>query len=218
MTPHARRLIAVWPRTAEDISSLVVDRKKGVLWPRTGAQVVQDEPVLLELRLGHAAQRCVLRATTRFTVPERRGPMFVVDPRDRAAFEFLAAGGVPPAERAHVRFPVALHGALRRLENSHAPRRATILDISSSGARLVPFNPSAEDEPLVAGEPITLELANLPRTTASTLVNARVVGARGDAWVVSFADRGRLWEHSGWHKLRHMLRIAVETGRFRGPA
>jgi len=37
MTPHARRLIAVWPRVAEDLSALVVDRQKGVLWPKTSA-------------------------------------------------------------------------------------------------------------------------------------------------------------------------------------
>ena len=82
-----------------------------------------------------------------------------------------------------------------------------------------------DDEPLVAGEPIILELGSLSRS-APTLVNAEVVGTRGGDWVVHFVNRGHLglpttsdetFGSSGWQTLRHALRVGDETGRFRVP-
>jgi hypothetical protein len=169
------------------------------LWPRTLVKVAEDEPVLIDLRFGWTRQRCVLRAVARFTIPEGRGPMFVLDRRDRAAIDFIA-GGASLAARAHVRFPVALHAAIRR--EARTPRRATLIDLSSAGARV------ESDQELTVGEPLKLDLPSVPQT-----IDATALAPRGEHWVIRFTGPSL----DGWRYLRHLLRVADQTGRFRVP-
>jgi len=198
----SRRIVALRPGSHEELRALVVDRARGVLWPRTLASFSQEEQVLLEISLvaGVERQRCVLRAAARYTIPEGRGPMFVVDPRDLPALRFAIDEGAV-RRRAHVRFPVAMHGAVR-LGGDGPPRRATLADLSASGARLELDDPPAE------GTRVFLELPSFPKRLL-----ARVMGERDGLCVLRFFGPGS----PGWRELRRALRRSVESGRFRLP-
>jgi hypothetical protein len=205
-TPIAlsRRIVTLRPSSRDELRAMVVDRARGVIWPRTRASFGQDEPVLIELRMPWAdgEQRCMLRALARYSIPEGRGPMFLCDSRDLRALRFVAleTEGTTLQRRAHTRYPVAIHAAVRL--DGGQPRRATLADLSAAGARL------DLDEPLPEGTRVYLELPAFPRRLL-----ARVCGERDGLQVVRFYGPGSL----GWRELRRALRRSVETGRWRLP-
>ncbi len=197
---HTRRHVTLRPDSMEELISLVVDRSRGMFWLRTRASFRQEEPVLLDLALPWcgAEQRCMLRAFARYSIPEGRGPMFACDPRDLPTLNFiLSQGRLQP--RAHVRYPVAMHAAVRTGESM---RRATLADVSQAGARL------ELDRPFERGTILSLELPALSRQ-----LMARVVGERDGLSVVQFTGQ----DSSGWRELRRALRRSHETGRWRLP-
>jgi hypothetical protein len=193
------RVVALWPLDREEVGEWLIDRARTLLYPLTRSRPAPDELVLLDLRLD--GDRLWLPATTRYTVPDGRGPIFACGPRQRAALARLV-GGALEQRREHVRLPLALP-ALVRLAREAQP--AVSADLSVVGARLHTLLPLQLDAIEIDFPPPRPE--GFPPT-----VSARVIARRGDDAIVRFVSGG------GWRELRWWLRRVDESGVMELPA
>ncbi len=188
------RMMTLRPRDADELRSWLIDRARAMLYPLTRSRPADDELVLLDLVV--RGRRVWLPAKTRYTVPDRRGPIFVCAPRQRAALRHLVDGD-DGTRRAHVRLPVALPALVHARGDDVQP--VVTVDVCAAGARLrtlLPLEPGR----------IALDFQAPRPDRFPALIGACVVERRGDDAIVRFADE------RGCADVRRWLRLVDERG------
>jgi hypothetical protein len=198
-----RRLIAIWPRTLRELEEMIVNRTRGVLWPPTQANIADDEPVLLDVRVPGTDSHIVLRAKGRYTIPERRGPMFVCHRDDQLQFAAILRAIETPLQNARVfpRYPAGLEAKVT-MHGVAEPLSARVTDVSAAGARL-----EIEGD-LVTGAEVLVEVAQPDSHALPRSWTGRVLGGRRGGVAMHFGGP----DFDAWKQVRYALRRAGETG------